>query len=457
MPQKHIETQAEWEQAMARRAMELARSELYLQLRYMNAALGALALTPDTDPARGLATNGAALVYGPAWVLRIYRQNRPYLLRGYLHSVLHCVFRHPWLRGRRDPALWGLACDIAAEYALDHLGAAALQRPVGWLRQKTYAELHETARLPAAGPIYSALCARSADELEGLQREFYCDSHRLWPADPQAPAAQMMGRQWEQLGRQTQLSMQQAGRQAGETAGAQALAAQVEAARSRRSYRDFLRRFTVMREEPRLDPDEFDLGTYTYGLRTYGNLPLIEPLETRESRKIRDLVIVIDTSESTAGALVKAFLRETFGILRTSGRFFDRCNVAVMQCDDAVRELTFLHSAEEWERYAAALTLHGGGGTDFRPAFARIAELQKEGTLRELQGILYFTDGKGTYPARPPACQTAFLFVEDGAEPPPSPPWAIRLTLSEQEFLPQPPAAPAIDWQEWDPEELPQL
>ena len=128
-----------------------------------------------------------------------------------------------------------------------------------------------------------------------------------------------------------------------------------------------------------------------------------------------------------------------------------------MQCDDAVRELTFLHSTEEWERYAAALTLHGGGGTDFRPAFARIAGLQKEGTLRELQGILYFTDGKGTYPARPPGCQTAFLFVEDGAEPPPSPPWAIRLTLSEQEFLPQPPAAPAIDWQEWDPEELPQL
>ena len=71
MAKKHVETQAEWEQAMARRAMELARSELYLQLRYMNAALGALALTPDTDPARGLATNGAALVYGPAWVLRI--------------------------------------------------------------------------------------------------------------------------------------------------------------------------------------------------------------------------------------------------------------------------------------------------------------------------------------------------------------------------------------------------
>ena len=328
----------------------------------------------------------------------------------------------------------GLACDIAVEDTLDHLDLPGLRRPVGWLRQQLYAEIRTRCRLPAAGPIFRLLEGRDTAELQKLQQEFYCDSHRLWPADPQSSAAQMMGRQWEQLGRQTQLSMQQAGRQAGETSGVQALTAQVEAARSRRTYRDFLRRFTVLREEPHLDLDEFDLGTYTYGLRTYGNLPLIEPLETRESRKIRDLVIVIDTSESTAGRLVRAFLRETFRLLRTSGGFFDRCNVAVLQCDDAVRDVTFLHGAQDWERYAAALTLQGGGGTDFRPAFARIEALQAEGRLRELQGILYFTDGKGTFPARPPGCQTAFLFVEDGAPAPPTPPWAIRLILSPEEL-----------------------
>ena len=40
---------------------------------------------------------------------------------------------------------------------------------------------------------------------------------------------------------------------------------------------------------------------------TYGKMPLIEPLESRESKKIRDFVIVLDTSESTAGELVKNF------------------------------------------------------------------------------------------------------------------------------------------------------
>lgn len=455
---QHVQTQGEWEAVMARRAMELTRSELYLQLRYLNAALGALALTPDPDPDRGPATNGAALCYGPAWVLRIYRKNRKYLARAYLHSVLHCIFRHPWLRGNRDPALWGLACDIAVEHTLDTLGVEALARPVGWLRQKTYAELKENTRLFAAGPIFRVLAQRSPAELEALQQEFYCDSHRLWPDDPEDPAAQMMGRQWEQLGRETQITMQQAGHQAGETAGAQTLAAQVQAGRSRRLYRDFLRRFAVLREEPKLDPDEFDLGYYTYGLTTYGNMPLIEPLETRESRKIKDLVIVIDTSESTAGELVKAFLRETFGLLKTAGSFFSRCNIVVMQCDDAVRDIAFLRDTETLERYAAALTLTGGGGTDFRPAFARIDELQKGGRLRDLQGVLYFTDGKGTFPARPPAYQTAFLFLEEGEVPPEVPPWAIRLVLAPEEFMPPPKAeAPALDWQEWDPDELPQL
>ena len=88
-------------------------------------------------------------------------------------------------------------------------------------------------------------------------------------------------------------------------------------------------------------------------------------------------------------------------------------NIAVMQCDDAVRDLTFLHSTDELDRFAACLTLTGGGGTDFRPAFAKIEELRRDGTLRDLQGVLYFTDGKGTYPTRRPPYETAFLFLEN--------------------------------------------
>ena len=161
--------------------------------------------------------------------------------------------------------------------------------------------------------------------------------------------------------------MEESGRRAGQDTAAQALQAQVQAGRSRRTYRDFLRRFAVWHEEPHLDPEEFDLGFYSYGLRTYGNLPLIEPLESREVKKIRDFVIVVDTSESTAGELVKAFLKETFTLLKSQDSFFRQCRILVMQADNAVRDEVWLNDLDALDRYTAQFTLVGGGGTDFRP------------------------------------------------------------------------------------------
>lgn len=37
--------------------------------------------------------------------------------------------------------------------------------------------------------------------------------------------------------------------------------------------------------------DEYDLNYYTYGLRLYRNMPLIEPMETKENLRIEELVI----------------------------------------------------------------------------------------------------------------------------------------------------------------------
>ena len=153
-------------------------------------------------------------------------------------------------------------------------------------------------------------------------------------------------------------------------------------------------------------------------------------------KKIRDFVIVVDTSESTAGELVKSFLKETFALLTSQDSFFRKCRILVMQADNAVREETWLTDLDALDRYTARFTLVGGGGTDFRPAFARIAALRREGSLRDLQGVLYFTDGKGIYPAKCPPFEVAFLFLEDGTPPPDVPPWAMRLVLQPEEFTP---------------------
>lgn len=70
---KHIQTQTEWEQTMARRVMEQLRGELYLDQRYLTAALGALPPAPQQGGG-SFATDGGRLYYPTAWLLDTYRK-----------------------------------------------------------------------------------------------------------------------------------------------------------------------------------------------------------------------------------------------------------------------------------------------------------------------------------------------------------------------------------------------
>lgn len=445
------QSQAQWEETMARRILDVTRSGLYLHLRYLSPALATLPWQA-AENGTALYTEGAVLHFLPTHVIELYRKNPRFLSRAYLHTLLHCIFRHLWLRNGRDAVLWNLSSDIAVEYVIDHLGIEELARPLSWTRQKLYRELEENG-LVAVGPAYRLLAhgQRDAREMQKLFREFYVDDHDLWPGDGQQPPQVVQAaRNWEKLGRQVEA--EQSRRQTDPGEDENLLSSQIKAGRSRRSYRDFLRRFAVLREEPRLDPDNFDLGFYSYGLQIYGDMPLIEPLETRESIKVHDLVIVLDTSQSTSGELVKGFLTETFTLLRSTASFFARCHIRVLQCDDAVRQDTLLTAPEELERYLDSFQLLGGGGTDFRPAFAHVDELVAAGKMAKPRGLLYFTDGKGIFPARRPDYETAFLFLGQGAE---TPPWAIRLVLDEEEFAPAPPPADTTwaDPDDWQPDE----
>ena len=107
--------------------------------------------------------------------------------------------------------------------------------------------------------------------------------------------------------------------------------------RERMDYREFLRKFSVLKEEMTVDPDSFDYNFYSYGLSLYGNMPLIEPQEWKEVQKVEEFVIVIDTSMSCSGELVKKFLEETYGVLSENDSFFRKVNIHIIQCDDQIQ------------------------------------------------------------------------------------------------------------------------
>ena len=183
-------------------------------------------------------------------------------------------------------------------------------------------------------------------------------------------------------------------------------------AESKRSYREFLKKFMVLKEEVKINEDEYDLSYYTYGLRLYKNLPLIEPIETKEERKIPELVIVLDTSYSTSGNLIKNFLKETSAILK-SNVFFSNSKIHIIQCDNRVQDHKILTSFDQMDEFLESFTVIGGNGTDFRPVFDYVNECMEQGICKEVSALLYFTDGKGIYPKRRPNYKCAFLFLED--------------------------------------------
>lgn len=301
--------------------------------------------------------------------------------------------------------------DAAADRAGAHASQDGVQ-PADGRHVPGSSPASDAASAPAAG-VANAAPAPSVRPLSGVD-----------------PAA--LERSWEQVARTVSAGRAAHTRQHGDRGGAFEQNLEL-ACRTRTDYADFLKRFATMAEDQRLSPDEFDYVYYAYGLRRYGNLPLIEPLEYQERRRVREFVIAIDTSGSTQGDLVRAFVTRTYEILHAHEQFGDVVNIHLIQADARIQSDTVVRSVGELDRFARTMTVRGGGGTDFRPVFAYVERLREQGAFRNLQGLVYFTDGWGTFPDRPPAYDVAFVFVEEDGEARWVPPWAMRVVMDEDQ------------------------
>lgn len=411
-----------------------ARDELYFSMRFLDVALSSFVYQMDSSVSP-FGTDGAVMYFHPQQLGGLLRENRILVNRGYLHMVFHCIFRHMFKR-TDDERYWDLSCDIAAEHLIDGCD----KRPVRWsrslLRRETYRKLETGGRVMNAERIFRELKAweLTEKELSRLEEEFRTDDHRYWEnRGPERKKEPELSRKWQEINEKMETDLETFSKEASEENGSFLGQLRVEN-RERQDYREFLRKFSVLREEMGTDPDTFDYGFYSYGLTLYGNMPLIEPLETREVRRIADFVIVIDTSMSCSGTLVRRFLEETYSVLKQNDSYFRRVNVHIIQCDEKVHSDVKITSEKELKKYMDQFELYGEGGTDFRPAFTYVDELLGMGEFDDLKGLIYFTDGYGIYPSRMPPYKTAFVFLEEDYRDADVPAWAIRLVLREDEL-----------------------
>ncbi|MBO5543495.1 MAG: hypothetical protein J5949_02555 [Oscillospiraceae bacterium] len=444
--------------AIGQDILQTGRTQLCLALPYMSGPLCALVPQPGEEVTASAATDGERLFFNPSFLATGFLRSERFSPRLNLHMVFHCLFRHLAGRRGRDAALWDLACDAAVESVIDTLPYSCLQQHSAPARDRFLAECRRNLKVLSAEGIYRMLLRDRLPpyRIAELQRLFTMDDHGLWDLEEkqERERSERQNQNWQDAASRSKTAMDSLLSKKGE-GGENVLEQLSVAARDDVDYRKFLRRFAAPREVLHADADAFDYIYYTYGLQHYGNMPLIEPPETREEMRIEDFVIAIDTSMSTSGILVRQFLASTYAILRTADTFTRKLNIHILQCDNEIRSDQTITSMDELRRYMEDLPLSGGSATDFRPVFDHVDQLVAAGSFTRLRGLLYFTDGMGIYPTKRPDYETAFILLE---EPPLSvkiPPWAIRI----QPSLPWKKPHENFDefWQEEILQELPEL
>ncbi len=412
---------------LAEQVLTLARDNILVSLRFLDVAL--LQLQWQEKGSIGcLATNGASVQYDAWYILKLYRQDPRLVTRSMLHLLLHCIFYHSFAYDKVERELWDLAADLAVESVIIEMGLPmATVDTDGEAAGKLRIWREDVGALTAERIYkYMRLNPITSREHQELIRLFYRDSHELWRP---AQEIQMTPQQWKKISERVKADLKAFTRNRTNTAGLEKNLA--EATRDRYDYSAILRRFTVMGEDMSVNDEEFDYIYYTYGLEHYGNMPLIEPLEYKDAKKVKEFVIALDTSASCRGPVVKSFLNKTYSLLKGSENFFTKINVHIIQCDNEVQSDTKITCDEDFQKFLAHGRLQGFGATDFRPVFTYVDSLLEQGEFENLKGLIYFTDGYGIYPERMPGYDVIFAFLEEDEMRQPVPPWSMKVVIED--------------------------
>lgn len=425
------------------RILRLVRSRLQIKLPEFSAAFGNFEFQPFSG-ILGFGTDGGRVYYDDEILADKFLSDEEELLRDYFHMVLHGLYLHVPAAAKREETVWNAACDWEAEYLAQTDFRFLFEREQPQEKQRWFHLLETICRPVQAEALYGWLLSHPQECTE-IGRVFHRDDHAMWRKtaekekacgkEGQHGTSAAVSRQtaeaarWNRIRSQIHLCTQEQRRRQGTKSGS--LSYEVELKKHKvYDYRKFLKRYAVFREELQIDQDNFDYLPYIYSRQHYENLVLLEPLESAEVHKLEELVIAIDTSGSCSGKVVQRFLEETYQILSCQENFFKRIHVVLIQCDSMIQGCAEIHSQAEWEAYIKNLKVQGFGGTDFRPVFSLVEKMRQKGRLRNLKGLLYFTDGDGIYPQKPPDYETAFVFLNRQYEKQKIPHWAVKLNLN---------------------------
>ena len=421
-------------QELSGEIITLARNSILVNLRFMDRAVGNFRCVPNMN--YGFASAGGFVMYSPWTLILTYRQEQNLIPRNLLHGILHSVFRHSIVGPGIERSKWDLACDIAVEDSINGLERDFLKVKRQDGQSAVTSMLREKLTALTAEKIYHYLNSGEVSMTRCFEWSelFAVDQHDLWyggGSPDQTVTSEIDLRElWDDISRRMQTELELFRNDS--SALTQNLR---DINRVRYNYTEFLKRFGIHSETIRLSEEEFDNNYYTYGLDLYGDIPLIEPLEYRDKKNIRDFVIAIDTSGSVKGEIVQKFVQHTHDVLAAQNSFDTSINLYIIQCDDEIRDVEVIKAADDFERYFIDKEIKGLGRTDFRPVFEYVGKLLEERMLTDLRGVLYFTDGMGKFPEKAPGYDVAFIIHNDSMRDVWVPDWAMKIEMQGEEIM----------------------
>ncbi len=438
---------------------------LIVHLPAFSSAISEIEFRAD-EACESIKCDTSLFLYSPDYIINSFLQNKNFVTRSILHSVFHCIFRHMYSSERKNRILWDLASDIACEKAINECKTECVNTGKEHSTAAVISAIGKNIKNITTENIYYWLVdsSVSAEDIAFYIECSVCDKHDLWykipvkeivedeySMDGETPSIYTKEddrpsrgediqkhsdsfngntnndeneEKWERIAKKVNAELEYTEAQRGVSGGTFIEELKL-LNREITDYSDFLRQFSSLNENIQINDDEFDYVYYTYGLKLFEKMPLIEPLESKEDKKIRYFIIAIDTSGSVHGDTVKSFIEKTYSILKNTSSFFSKTKVRIIQCDSAVQQDIQIE-VEEAEKYISELTLHGFGGTDFRPVFSYVDNLIETGIISVPDGLIYFTDGDGIYPESPPAYKTAFVISDRAFDTNRIPSWAAR-------------------------------
>ena len=451
-----------------------AKTELTGNIHSLIRAINALEFTPTNE--EDIFTDAKSFYYNPNYILLRFKENTNSVNRVLLHSILHCMLLHPFNIDFKDSSLWNLSCDICVENIINNWNINSTKSQKQVAQSSIISDISKSVKNLSAENIYYYLkgAGFSQETLKYYSELFFDDTHKIWyknknfaffefDDDEETVEARSIYKKadsrtglsnksndkimhdaingraeeeketWRKITPTVESDIEALKKQGIMTGVETAVLKGVS--RDRYDYSKFLKKLISIDETIEINDDEFDYIFYTYGLKNYKNMPIIEPLEYAENAKVKKLFIAIDTSGSVKGDVVESFIEKTYNILKSTDFFTSETEVHIIQCDSEIKEVKILKTAQEIEEYIKNISLKGFGGTDFRPVFQYVDEIFTSSQKNEVNGLIYFTDGDGVYPKQMPKFKSVFIINDSCFDKAKMPLWATPLFLDSQDLI----------------------